>query len=320
MKERHPGSEQTTADGTVEVLTARGRRLKLTPDRIRACDFRQSGFLAPSELRRIRLRHEQFLRSLAARLAVLLRIEFSLQIERIGIVGYQKFVESLPQPAHITLFRIEPLKGVGLLVVPPRWGLALVDRLLGGPGLPPEADRDLSEIEVALLDQIQDLLLKEWCLHWPEMRELRPTILGHETHSRFLQTAPPDAATLVLCLKGGPGEYRESWQLAFPYVTLEPLARLLAPTLGKGQAQPTESAQLQWKPEFDDLTVPVSVEWAGLQMTAGDLGRLRPGSVLLLDGSAATVRLRLNGVARFVGRPGIKGGRWAVELKAPLSA
>ncbi|MCS7091250.1 MAG: flagellar motor switch protein FliM [Verrucomicrobiota bacterium] len=313
-------SEHAPQVEAVEVLTPRGRRLRLPREQVRAWDFRQSGFLAPSELRRIRLRHEQFLRSLAARLAVLLRIEFALHIDRVGIVSYQKFTEGLPQPTHITLFRVDPLKGVGLLAMPPRLGLALVDRLLGGMGLPPEADRELSEIEGALLDQIQQLILNEWCLHWPEMRELRPAILGHETNSRFLQTAPPDAAVLVLSLKGGPGEYRETLQMAFPYMTLEPLTRLLAPPLGGDRTPPAARAEVQWKAEFSDLPVPVSVEWTGLQMNAGDLGRLRPGSLLLLDGSALSVRLRLNGVPRFLGRPGIKGGRWAVELKAPISS
>ena len=317
-----PSPDGTAAAETaqaVQVLTPQGRRTTVPGERVRPYDFRQSGFLAPSELRRIRLRHEQFLRSLSARLAVLLRIEFGLHLERISIVGYQKFTDALPQPTHITLFKVDPLKGVGLLIIPPKLGLALVDRLLGGMGLPPEAERDLSEIEVALLDQIQQLILQEWCLHWPEMRDLRPFILGHETNSRFLQTSPPDAAILVLDVKGGPGEYRESLQMALPYATLEPLTRLLAPPLADTPAGPSTAAQPSWKHEFDDLPVPVAVEWTGLQMTAGDLGRLQPGSVLMLDDPAVLVRLRLNGVPRFLGRPGLRGGRWAVELTAPVS-
>jgi len=308
------------ADEAVPVLTSRGQRTVVSKGRLRPYDFRQSGFLAPSELRRIRLRHEQFLRSLSARLAVLLRIEFGLQLERIGIVGYQKFTEGLPQPTHITLFKVDPLKGVGLLVIPPRLGLALVDRLLGGMGLPPESDRELSEIEVALLDQIQQLMLHEWCLHWPEMRDLRPFILGHETNSRFLQTSPPEAAVLVLNLKGGPGDYRESLQMAFPYATLEPLTRLLAPPLADTPAGPSSAPEVTWRPEFNDLPVPMALEWTGLQMTVGELGRLRPGSILLLDGPAVRVQLRLNGMPRFVGRPGLRNGRWAVELTAPIAS
>ena len=190
----------------VQVLTSRGVRERRRADSIRTHDFRQSGFLAASELRRIRLRHEQFVRALAARLAIFLRVEVTVQLSKLQIVGYQNFIGSLPGPTHITLFRVDPLKGTGLLVIPPRLGLSLVDRLLGGPGRMTDATRDLSEIETALIDQVALLLVGEWCTQWPEMRDLRPSLAGHESNSRFLQTATPDAAMLVLTLDAGLGE------------------------------------------------------------------------------------------------------------------
>src|SRR5581483_737563 len=91
-------------EADVPVLTMKGVRERRPATEIRKHDFRQSGFLAPSELRRIRQRHEQFVRALAARLAIFLRLEFRLQLSKIQIVGYQKFTESLPNPSYITLF------------------------------------------------------------------------------------------------------------------------------------------------------------------------------------------------------------------------
>lgn len=304
-------------EGEVDVLTPRGRRERKAAGAVRRYDFRQSGFLAPSELRRIRLRHEQFVRRLAARLAIFLRVEFTVQLEQVRIVGYQKFIESLPGPTHITLFKTDPLKGTGLLVIPPSLGLSLVDRLLGGPGGMPGAGRDLSEIEIALIDQVAVLLITEWCNHWPEMRELRPALTGHENNSRFLQTSPPDAALLVLTLAAGLGDQLEPIQLVFPYATLEPLVRLLAPAEADSAARPPK---LAWKPEFDDVPVPVVVEWQGLKLSAGDITRLKNGDVLLLDpGCASQVQLRLSHVPKFLGRPGTRAGKWAVELTAPVS-
>src|SRR5580692_6831265 len=112
-----------TADAPVEVLTPKGVRESRPAGTVRPHDFRQSGFLAASEMRRIRQRHEQFIRSLAARVAMFLRLEFSLQLSKVQIVAYQKFTESLSNPAHVTLFKADPLKGVGLLAVSPRLGL-----------------------------------------------------------------------------------------------------------------------------------------------------------------------------------------------------
>src|SRR5213082_3357085 len=91
-----PGAQPTEAClPDVLVLTAKGRRERKPAGSVRGHDFRQSGFLAPSELRRIRLRHEQFIRALAARLAIFLRLELTVQLAKLQIISYQKFTEGL---------------------------------------------------------------------------------------------------------------------------------------------------------------------------------------------------------------------------------
>jgi len=299
----------------VFVLTAKGVRERRKTEDIRGHDFRQSGFLTPSELRRIRLRHEQFIRSLAARMAIFLRLEFSLQFSKVQISGYQKFIENLPTPTHITLFKTDPLKGVGLLIIPPRLGLTLVDRLLGGTGQTTEESRELSEIETALTDQVASLIIGEWCNHWPEMRGLQPSVLGHENNSR--QTATSDTAMLILTMNAGIGEQSEPIQLVFPYTTVEPLMRLLSPSLPGSETAPARAAKPKWNVELNEVKVPVVAEWHGLRLSAGEISRLRSGDVLALDPAcAAQVHLRLGQVPKFTGRPGTSGGKWAVQLTA----
>jgi flagellar motor switch protein FliM len=305
----------------VAVLNSRGVRENKPADSVRSHDFRQSGFLAPSELRRIRLRHEQFVRSLASRLAIFLRVEYTVQLGKLQIVGYQKFIDGLPSPNHITLFKTDPLKGTGLLVIPPRIGLALVDRLLGGPGQPSNANRDLSEIEVALINQVATLLLSEWCAQWPEMRDLRPSLLGHENNPKFLQTASADTAMLVLTLNAGFGDQLEPIHIAFPYATVEPLVRQLSPAgISDADTPAARAAKPKWNNQLNDVPVPVIAEWEGLKLSAGDITRLKAGDVLMLDPNcAAQVQLRLSHIPKFIGRPGTRAGKWAVELTASVT-
>jgi flagellar motor switch protein FliM len=316
------GSPATTPDaGTVSVLTARGLRENHKSEDIRGYDFRQSGFLAPSELRRIRQRHEQFIRALAARLAMFLRLEFSLHLSKLQIAGYQKFIEGLPSPTHITLFKTEPLKGIGLLIVPPRLGLTFVDRLLGGPGHMPAESHELSEIEIALIDQVATLIISEWCNHWPEMKGLQPSLLGHENNSRFLQTATPDTAMLILTISGSIGEQSEMIQIVFPYATVEPLMRLLSPSLPVSDAATARAAKPKWNPEFNEVKVPVIVEWQGLKMSAGEITRLKAGDLLALDPAcAANVQVLLNHIPKFIGRPGTCVGKWAVQVTGSINS
>jgi flagellar motor switch protein FliM len=300
----------------IMILTARGLRESRPASAVRAHDFRQSGFLAASELRRIRQRHEQFTRSLAARLAIFLRLELSVTLSKVHIETYQKFIETIPNPSFTTLFKADPLKGVCLLVVPPRLALTLVDRLLGGPGEMPAENRDLTEIEVAISDQSALLILGEWCNHWPEMRDLHATLIGHENNSKFLQTSPPDTSMLILTLQAKIAEQSETFQIVFPYATVEPLMRLINP-LPEEEDVPVRNAKPRWSPEFDEVKVPVTAEWQGLKMSAGDITRLKAGDLIGLDPAcAAQVLVRFGNIPKFFGRPGTSDAKWAVQLTA----
>jgi len=303
----------------IVVLNSRGVRERRPASDVRAHNFRQSGFLAASELRRIRQRHEQFIRSLAARRAIFLRLEFSLQLAKVHIESYQKFIDTLSNPSYITLFKTDPLKGACLLVVPPRLALTLVDRLLGGPGQMPPENRDLTDIEVALSDQSAMLILSEWCNHWPEMRDLHATILGHENNSKFLQTSPPETSMLILTVTASIAEQNETFQMVFPYATLEPLMRLLNPELTGAEAVIARPAKPRWNSEFDEVKVPLTAEWQGLKMSAGEITRLQPGDLLGLDPAcAAQVLVRFGNIPKFYGRPGTSDAKWAVQLTAAI--
>jgi flagellar motor switch protein FliM len=306
------------AEGEVLVLNSRGQREKRPQASVRVHNFRHSGFLAASELRRIRQRHEQFVRSLAARLAIFLRLEFSLQLDKVHIENYQKFIEPLPNPSYITLFKTDPLKGAGLLIIPPRLALTLVDRLLGGPGEMPTENRDLTDIEVALSDQSAMLILGEWCNHWPERRDLHATILGHENNSKFLQTSPPDTSMLILTIAAVINEQKETFQMVFPYTTLDPLMRLLNPELSGGAAPTPRPSAPRWNASFDEVKVNVTAEWQGLKMSARDVTQLKPGDLLGLDPAcAAQVLVRFGNIPKFLGRPGTSDAKWAVQLTVP---
>ncbi|HVY72324.1 MAG TPA: FliM/FliN family flagellar motor switch protein [Verrucomicrobiae bacterium] len=284
---------------------------------IQPYDFRQPSFLSGAELRKLRLRHEEFINALAARLSIYLRLEFGLQMSKLETVSYQKFIDSLANPTVLSLFKLEPLRGVCLLDMHPRLGLTIVDRLLGGPAHSVNANRDLSEIENSLLDRAVQLILNEWCAQWKGVQELRPALLGHETNGRFLQTSPHDAVMLVLSMEARLGDCIEQMQIAFPFYTLEPLLRSLGADIVTSEPPPavTPPAAIQWNPELDDLPLQITAEWQGLQMTAGQLSRLKPGDVVLLDPRAGNeVQVKLAGVPKFAGRPGTRNQAWAVQL------
>lgn len=309
-------AEVVAEESHATVLKTDGSREKHPKQTLQAHDFRAPGFLSPRQWRQLRLEHESFVNSLAGRLSNYLRVEMSLRLSRLETAPYRDFACNLPEPTHVALFKLEPLPGICLLETHPHLGLTIVDRLLGGAGQASSVSRDLSEIEKALLDQVLLMVLQEWCQLWSRLKELRPTILGHETSGRFLQTAADDALLIVVVLEARLGNCLEEFNLGFPCGCLEPLIRQLSPPLETcAEASRLPEPKPRWNPEFNSLLVPLAAAWPERTLTTRELTRLKVGDVLEWDPAvAAQVRLRLADAPKFIGRLGTRNGRWAVEI------
>ena len=287
--------------------------------KIEPYDFRNPAFLSEAELRRLRLLHEDFIRYLSARLSLYLRMEFGVKMAKLTTVTYSKFCESLPNPTHLSLFKVEPLVGVGILDVNPRLALTIADRLLGGRGHSVKAERYLTEIEIALIEDVILILLEEWCAQWKTEQELRPMIIGHENNGRFLQTSPKDAIVLALALEVNFGDCSEQIQIGVPYYTIEPVVKKMQARRQKDTAVATTAKRAQWQASYDRITVPVRAEWQAFELSVREITSLRVGDVIEMPAAmCAETRVLLNGTPKFIGTVGLDTDRVAVQLNRKL--
>lgn len=294
-----------------------GVREKLAGTAVRPHDFGAPSLLGSREWRQLQREQEAFAEQLAGRLSNDLRLDIAVRLANLSTLSCREFLASLPEPAHLALFKVEPLRGISILEIPPHLGLAMVDRLLGGPGQASSINRDLSDIEVALLDQVLQVILGQWCQQWARTQDLRPRILGHENSGRYVQVGPTDAPFLVVALDLRWGDFVEQMRLAFPGQMLDPLLRQLVPAVRfeEKPARPKTAAPPKWNPGFGGITVQLSAEWPARQLNAGQVARLKVGDLLEWDPAASTeIRLKVAASPKFVGRLGTRNGRWAIEV------
>jgi flagellar motor switch protein FliM len=289
---------------------------------VQARDFRKAPLLSARDLQKLRDHQTEFVNALASRLSLFLRLEFTLKLAGLQTVLYRKLPESWDGPTFLALFKAEPAGGVGVLEITPGLGSLMVDRLMGGPGILSDPVREFSEIEKAILEQTAQLVIGEWCAHWRAAKEFKPVILGHETSGQFVQVATPETVMLVVALELRVAGSAGTMQIAFPYAALEPLVRQLShganSGLEPGPSSPARPAP-KWNTAFDDVRVPVAARWHWSEVTARDMLALKIGDVLQVDPAAAGgMEVCIADLPRFNARPGVVGGKWAVELGRPL--
>jgi flagellar motor switch protein FliM len=286
---------------------------------IKAYDFRNPTLLSETELRRVRGLYEDFARYLSARLSLHLRMDLGLTLAQLTTVSYAKFTDGLPNPTHLSLFRLDPLAGVGILDLNPRLALTIADRMLGGRGQAAKTDRHLTEIEIALVEDVIVIVLEEWCAQWKAELEIRPAIIGHENNGRFLQTSARDAVMLSLTLECTFGDCSEQIRIGVPYYTLEPLVKKMQVRKQKDAVSVPTPRRAEWQASYDGISVPVRAEWQAFEITVRELTSLRVGDVIEMQPAVcAETSVLLNGTLKFIGTVGLDTDRVAVQLTRPV--
>ena len=301
----------------VAVFTFRGAKTTLPGDRIRNYAFGQSAAISSSELHRFKAHNESVVRGVGARLSLFLRIEFTLELLSLDTVTMQRFSDTSQPPRHMILFKIDPLRGIGLLDVPPALSLSIADRMLGGKGFSVNPNRALREVEIALVNQVALIAIKEWCSPWKVAEDLRPSLLGHESNPRFLQIADPEDNFYMLKMEAGIGDCIEQMMMLMPVTMLDPLVRQLAleGESAKKEKAAKDTSIPRWNPLYDEIKIPMTAEWRDLDIKTRDLLNFQVGDIMPLDPNQLnTVDICLARVPKYLGRLGSSGPKTAIEI------
>ena len=283
-------------------------------------DFTNPTVLSDLVLRALRQRHEEFAALVSARLALLLRKDFSLSLQRISTVVYRRFTADVANPSHVVLFKVDPLPGVGVIDLNPQLGLATIDRLLGGKGQAEEATGALTEIEMNLLDDVVHVMLEEWCRMWGADRRFSASVIGRENGGRYLQTSASDTVMVVGTFEGTFGECSERIQIAMPYPSVEGSVRNIVALLPATSEGRRPERKPLWSPTFNGIPLPLSIEWDAREISVRELLGLSAGAVIKLSPEIIHQTLvRLSGVTKFSGEIGLEADRLAIRIDKKLS-
>jgi flagellar motor switch protein FliM len=281
---------------------------------VKKYDFTNPIVLSDADLGRLKSKCEQFVYYLSGHLSMFLRTEFNLELNDLGADLYSSFTQSIKTPSCVTLFKIQELNGIGLLDVNAHLSATVVDRILGGRGSTNPEERGLTDIEKALVEDFNLIILEEWCKQWQTARQLTPSIIGTETTGKFLQTSPPDAMMLILSMEASFGDVSGPLRIAVPYYTLEPvLSKLLATSDSSSDKKKTLS--VKWHEVYDHIPVPVSAEWDAFELTVRDMLNLEVDDVIELNPDLIEkTKLRIENRTCFTGEIGIEGDQVAFQV------
>jgi len=245
-----------------------------------------------------------------------------VSLDRITSVRFGDYMNSIPLPAVLAVFKAEEWENFGLATVDSSLIYSMIDVLLGGrrgtTSLRIEG-RPYTTIETNLVKRLVEVVLADAEQAFRPLSPVTLTIDRLETNPRFAAISRPANAAILVRLRVDMEDRGGNVELLLPYATIEPIRDvLLQMFMGeKFGRDPIWEGHLAT--EITRAQIAVDAVLYESEIPLRQLMQLKVGDTLPLDIRAdAMVAVRCGNVTLTEGRMGRVGDRVAIRVTKPL--
>ncbi|MBU0723791.1 MAG: flagellar motor switch protein FliM [Alphaproteobacteria bacterium] len=242
-----------------------------------------------------------------------------VSLDNINSIRFGDYLNSIPLPAMLGVFKAEEWDNFGLLVVDSAMIYSIVDVLLGGrrgTAAMRIEGRPYTTIERNLVERLINVVLSDLSAAFDPLSPVTFRFERLETNPRFATIARPANAAIVARLRIDMEDRGGRLELLLPYATLEPVRELLlqmfmGEKFGRDSIWESHLATELWNTDVELEAVLDEVP-----VSLGDVLNWKVGSRMLLDAdSDSQIDLRCGSVTLFGGKMGRKGSDIAIRIE-----
>jgi flagellar motor switch protein FliM len=286
--------------------------------KIKIYDFKRPDKFSKDQIRTLQMMHETFARLTTTSLSAQLRTIVHVHVASVDQLTYEEFLRSIPNPTTLAVINMDPLKGSSIFEIDPSITFTIIDRLFGGPGEASKINRELTDIELSVIEGIIVRILGNLREAWSNVIDLRPRLGNIETNPQFAQIVPPSDMVVLITLETKVGDVEGMTNFCIPYLTIEPIITKLSAqywysSIRKGGT--TENLAIL-KKRLETVHVNLIAELGSLDISVKDVLGLQRGDIIKLERTKVDddMVLKIGNKEKFFARPGIVGSYMAVQI------
>lgn len=281
-----------------------------------------SGSVAYERLPMLEIIFERLVRLLSTSLRNFFTDNVEVTLESIRSVRFGDYVNSISQPAMLSVFKAEEWDNFGLVTIESALIYSVLDTMFGGKrGQPaPRIDgRPFTSIEIRMVRRVIELVLSDAQAAFRPLSPVTFTLDRVESNPRFVSISRPANAAIRVELKFDMEGRGGSLHILLPYATIEPIRELLLESfmgekLGRDPIWENHLATEVWQADVD-----VTCVLHETRMPLKRVMKLEIGDTLMFDARPdATVSLRCGDFVVTEGRIGRVDDKIAVQVVSPL--
>jgi flagellar motor switch protein FliM len=279
-------------------------------------DFKRPNRVSKEQLRTIKSIHDKLARNLSSHISTVLRSIIEISLQSVDQMTYGEFLMSIPSPTSFNIFSLKPLDGEAILELNPDIVFPMLDRLLGGDGNGYEIERELTDIELNLLDTILRIILAKLKESWMSVMEFYPTVETKETSPNVVQIVAQNEIVIIVVLEITIGEQSGMINLAYPVIFLESiLSKMSSKDIIISDANAKKSKNREFRELINRADMTAEAILGRTTLSLKEILSLTSGSVIRLDSEVSNiVQLSVDKKNIFDAKLGVDGHKNLLEI------
>jgi flagellar motor switch protein FliM len=313
-----PESAPATAEAAVERSKA---PVLVAVSDVRPYDFSRSEISSRGRLPGLEVIFNDFARRFQSMFATELGKSVEISCEGMEVVSYSSLIQSFPLPASLHAVRLEPLRGIGMLVIEARLAFAIIELFFGGSGqkIMKVEGRDFTPIENKFLGKFVERMLRGMEESWQSVVQLQGRYLRSELNPYLLNAAGAEDPMILATYTVNMSPINGTVLFSLPLAAIEEFRPLLKSGVAIGDDPDNIGLFRRVQQQMMDIELEAQAVVDVIQMSLGDVVGLRPGDVIQLNSPGLDqVELWIEGKRKFIGKAAQRNGNKVFVAKEKL--
>ena len=280
-------------------------------------DFSRPTKFSKEHLRTLEIIFEHYGRLVSTNLPVYLRRNVQVSVASSETVTFSEFTNALSNPVILGIINFAPLNGTIIVDLATNLAYAMLDRMLGGAGMPLEKNRDFSEIEMSIIQKILVMLTQLLREPWKNVLNISPVLSRVETNPQFAQIIAPNDMIAIVTLNVKIGDVEGFLNFCLPFFTLEEVMDRLNTKYWFASMQENHDEHYDEYIEalIQKVDIPIRAVLGKSSISVGDFSNLQVGDCILLNTRVdSDMDIYVGNIRKFTALPGANKDAYAVRI------
>ncbi|MCM1089670.1 MAG: flagellar motor switch protein FliM [Butyrivibrio sp.] len=284
-------------------------------------DFSRPTKFSKEHLRTLEIIFEHYGRLVSTNLPVYLRKNVQVSVASSETVTFNEFTNALSNPVILGIINFAPLNGTIIIDLATNLAYAMLDRMLGGTGIPLEKSREFSEIEMSIIQRVLVTLVQLLREPWKNVVDISPVLNRVETNPQFAQVIAPNDMIAIVTLNVKVGDVEGMINFCLPFFTLEDVMDRLNTKYWFASMQENHDVDYEEYIEamIRKVDVPIKAVLGKSKISVLDFMNLQVGDCIRLDSKVENdMDIYVGNIRKFTALPGANKDSYAVRITSVI--